>query len=198
MFCSSHIFVFWFLVFWSFFICMIFIPFFRLADLVLQNENKDYIIFSYFHNFVSKWPKTKNEKLDERKNYEQKLFKKISQCHSLLLVDKKTVAAKQQKIGGINLTTEIHLFESETSKSKTRSLVSSVPFLDPTAQTSLVALARILQTTPPLPPLSSATRSRINSPEKIMNKQLVIHVCILSFQFSIWLCIFIWSSFKCD
>ena len=51
--------------------------------------------------------------------------------------------------------------------------VESVPFLDPTAQTSLVALARILQTTPPLPPLSSATRSRINSPEKIMNKQSV-------------------------
>ena len=103
----------------------------------------------------------------------KKSIQNFSQCHSLLLADKKTVAAKQQKIGGINLTTEIHLFESETSKSKTRSLVSSVPFLDPTAQTSLVALARILQTTPPLPPLSSATRSRINSPEKIMNKQSV-------------------------
>ena len=105
------------------------------------------------------------------KKLSTKTIQNFSQCHSLLLVGKKTVAAKQQKIGGINLTTEIHLFESETSKSKTRSLVSSVPFLDPTAQTSLVALARILQTTPPLPPLSSATRSRINSPEKRRNKQ---------------------------
>ena len=142
---------------------------------------------------------TKNQtrKMGWTKKLWTKIIQKISQCHSLLLVDKKTVAAKQQKIGGINLTTEIHLFESETSKSKTRSLVSSVPFLDPTAQTSLVALARILQTTPPLPPLSSATRSRINSPEKIMDKQLVIHACIRSFQFSIW-SFFVWNSFKFD
>ena len=59
-----------------------------------------------------------------------------------------------------------HYFESWTSKSKTKSLVSSVPFLEPTAHTSFVELARILQTTPPDPPLSKATRSRINSPEK--------------------------------
>ena len=38
-------------------------PFFRLAHLALQNVNKDYIIFSYFHNFVTKSdqkPRTKN------------------------------------------------------------------------------------------------------------------------------------------
>jgi hypothetical protein len=63
-------------------------------------------------------------------------------------------------------------FDSCTSKSKTNSLVSSVPFLEPTAQTSLVALARILQTTPPLPPLSRATRSRRNSPNKKYIKML--------------------------
>ena len=37
--------------------------FFRPAHLALQNVNKDYIIFSYFHNFVAKSdkkPKTKN------------------------------------------------------------------------------------------------------------------------------------------
>ena len=37
--------------------------FFRLAHLALQNVNKDYIIFSYFNNFVTKSdqkPKTKN------------------------------------------------------------------------------------------------------------------------------------------
>ena len=63
-----------------------------------------------------------------------------------------------------------HHLESWTSKSRTKSLVSSVPFRDPTAQTSLVELARILQTTPPLPPLSKATKSRMNSP-KNNNKQ---------------------------
>ena len=42
--------------------------------------------------------------------------------------------------------------------------VESVPFLDPIVQTSLVVLARILQTLPPLPPLSSATNFRINFP----------------------------------
>ena len=52
------------------------------------------------------------------------------------------------------------------SKSSTRSFVSSVPFLDPTAQISLVWLARIRHTTPPLPPEGSATRSRMNSPAK--------------------------------
>ena len=63
-----------------------------------------------------------------------------------------------------------HHLESWTSKSRTKSLVSSVPFRDPTAQTSLVELARILHTTPPLPPLSKATKSRMNSP-KNNNKQ---------------------------
>ena len=63
-----------------------------------------------------------------------------------------------------------HHLESWTSKSRTKSLVSSVPFRDPTAQTSLVEFARILHTTPPLPPLSKATKSRMNSP-KNNNKQ---------------------------
>ena len=53
---------------------------------------------------------------------------------------------------------------TSASKSSTSSLVSSVPFLEPTAHTSLVGLERILQTTPPEPPESRATRSRINSP----------------------------------
>ena len=42
--------------------------------------------------------------------------------------------------------------------------VGSVPLFDPTEQTSLVVLARILQTLPSLPSLSSATRSRIIFP----------------------------------
>ena len=46
------------------FSCMIFFPFFfHLAHLALENVNKDYVIFSYFHNFVAKSdqkPKTKN------------------------------------------------------------------------------------------------------------------------------------------
>ena len=68
-----------------------------------------------------------------------------------------------------------HHLESWTSKSRTKSLVSSVPFRDPTAQTSLVELARILQTTPPLPPLSKATKSRMNSPK---NNNITINVFI--------------------
>ena len=54
------------LVFWYFghFSCVIFFPgFFRLTHLALQNVNKDYVIFSYFRNFlpkVTKKPKTKN------------------------------------------------------------------------------------------------------------------------------------------
>lgn len=51
-----------------------------------------------------------------------------------------------------------------TSKSSTRSLVSSVPFRLPTAHTSFVFEALIRHTTPPLPPLSNVTRFRINSP----------------------------------
>ena len=64
--CSSHIFIFWFLVFWYFghFSCVIFFPFFfRLAHLALQNVNNNYIIFLYFCNFIGKNdqnPKTKN------------------------------------------------------------------------------------------------------------------------------------------
>lgn len=50
------------------------------------------------------------------------------------------------------------------SKSRTSSLVSSVPLRLPTAHTRRVSSARILQTTPPLPPLSKETKLRINSP----------------------------------
>ena len=53
---------------------------------------------------------------------------------------------------------------SSTSKSSTMSFVSSVPFRLPTAHTSLVLLALMRHTTPPLPPLSSAIRLRKNSP----------------------------------
>ena len=59
---------------------------------------------------------------------------------------------------------------TSASKSNTRSFVSSVPFLEPTAHTSLVGLERILQTTPPEPPESRATRSRINSPRNVKMK----------------------------
>ena len=53
---------------------------------------------------------------------------------------------------------------SSTSKSNTISLVSSVPFRLPTAQTSLVFEHRSRQTTPPLPPESSVTKFLRNSP----------------------------------
>ena len=55
-------------------------------------------------------------------------------------------------------------FSNGASKSSTRSFVSSVPFLEPTAQTNFVGLALIRHTTPPLPPLFNATKSRMNSP----------------------------------
>lgn len=63
MFASFHFGIFVFSYF-GHFSCMIFFPvFFRLAHLALQNVNKDYIIFSYFHNLGAKSdqkPKTKN------------------------------------------------------------------------------------------------------------------------------------------
>lgn len=55
------------------------------------------------------------------------------------------------------------LFES-TSKSSTKSFVSSVPLRLPTAHTNLVSLPRMRHTTPPEPPLSKATRFLMNSP----------------------------------
>lgn len=59
----------------------------------------------------------------------------------------------------------ISVFELESiSKSNTKSFVSSVPFLLPTAHTNFVSFARILHTTPPEPPLSNDTRFLINSP----------------------------------
>ena len=46
LFRSSHIFVFWFLVFWSLKMRDFLSAFFRLAHVALQNVNKDYVIFS--------------------------------------------------------------------------------------------------------------------------------------------------------
>ena len=66
LFLSSHIFVFWSLVFWSLYLCDFLSVFFCLAHLALQNENKDYVIFLYFSNCWQNWPKTKNEKCDEQ------------------------------------------------------------------------------------------------------------------------------------
>ena len=54
IFCSSHIFVFWFLVFWSLWLRDFLSDFFRLAHLALLNVNKDRIIFLYFCNIISK------------------------------------------------------------------------------------------------------------------------------------------------
>ena len=52
MYHSSHTIVSWY---FGPFSCVIFFPFFFcLAHLALQNVNKDYIIFSYFCNFVAK------------------------------------------------------------------------------------------------------------------------------------------------
>ena len=53
MFYSSHTFVVWILVLWSL-CCVIFFPFFSVAHLAWQNVNKDYVIFSFFHNFIAK------------------------------------------------------------------------------------------------------------------------------------------------
>ena len=67
MFRSSHIFVFWFLVFWSLQLRDFLSLFSRLANLALSNENKDSVIVVYFCNFVAKSDqKPKNEKSDER------------------------------------------------------------------------------------------------------------------------------------
>ena len=63
LFRSSHNFVSWFLVFWSLCLRDFLSIFFRLAHLALQNVNKDYVIFLYFRNFVTKSDqksKTKN------------------------------------------------------------------------------------------------------------------------------------------
>jgi hypothetical protein len=64
IFCSSHIFVFWFLVFWSLWLRDFLSVFFGLAHLALQNVNKDYVIICIF---VTQSPKVnKNKKWDER------------------------------------------------------------------------------------------------------------------------------------
>ena len=62
MFSSSHIFVFWLLVFSSIYFRDFLSAFFSLAHLALQNVTKDYVIFLYFRNFIAKSdqkPKTK-------------------------------------------------------------------------------------------------------------------------------------------
>lgn len=68
----------------------------------------------------------------------------------------------KRELAMANITCSFHLLS--ISKSRTRSLVSSVPLRLPTAQTSRVSSARILHTTPPLPPLSKETKLRMNSP----------------------------------
>lgn len=57
-----------------------------------------------------------------------------------------------------------NFLQSSASKSNTISFVSSVPLRLPTAHTSLVLLQRTRHTTPPLPPLSRATKLRRKSP----------------------------------
>ena len=72
LFCSSHIFVFWFWYFGQFSCVMLFLLFLCLANLALQYVDKDYVIFSYFRNFVTKSdqkPKTKNGMNETFKTY---------------------------------------------------------------------------------------------------------------------------------
>ena len=66
MFRSSHIFVFWFSVFWSLQLHDFFFIFFHLVHLALQNVNKDYIIFLYFCNFVTKSDQKPKMKWDKQ------------------------------------------------------------------------------------------------------------------------------------
>lgn len=85
-----------------------------------------------------------------------------------------------------SLPSLVHL--SSTSKSSTSNLVSSVPFLLPTAHTSFTLEALILQTTPPLPPLSKLTRLRMKSPERrshsftVPSSELVITKFLLNWR----------------
>ncbi|KAG8224225.1 hypothetical protein J437_LFUL002681 [Ladona fulva] len=80
------------------------------------------------------------------------------------LVMGKVLEEMNSKITSYYKMSDIYL--ASTSKSSTNNLVSSVPFRLPTAHTSLVSLALILHTTPPLPPLPNATKFLMNSPEK--------------------------------
>ena len=63
MFRSSHIFVIWFLVFWVTLVALFSIRFFSIA---LQNVNKEFLIFSYFHIFVAKGDQKPKTKYDEQ------------------------------------------------------------------------------------------------------------------------------------
>ena len=67
--------IFSFFGFWYFghFSCVIFFPFFfHFAHLALQNVNKDYVIFSYFRNFMPKVTKTKKPKMGWTKHKSRK------------------------------------------------------------------------------------------------------------------------------
>jgi hypothetical protein len=70
-----------------------------------------------------------------------------------------------------------------TSKSNTSNFVSSVPFRLPTAHTNLVSDALILQTTPPLPPLSRSTRFRTNSPARNSKNWVFLWYQLIRLQF---------------
>merc|ERR1712051_848297 len=74
--------------------CMIFfLFFFHLAHLALQNVNKYYIIFSYFHNFVIKSdqkPKMKNWTKETFDMYRKNLFELVQTCSDLGLFSTET------------------------------------------------------------------------------------------------------------
>ena len=76
---------FWYFVHSS---CVVFFPvFFCLVHLALQNVNKDYIIFLYFHNFVAKSdqkPKTKNGMNETELDWLTSL-KLLSQIESIII-----------------------------------------------------------------------------------------------------------------
>ena len=56
--------------------CVIFSAgFFRLAHLALQNVNKDYVIFSYFRNFV--------EKIDQKTKVKNGMNETLLSCSTL-------------------------------------------------------------------------------------------------------------------
>ena len=91
----------------------------------------------------------------------------ISKCHQLF-EPSESLLATAELLSAVD--TELSDFvlsagdASSTSKSNTSSLVSSVPFRLPTAQTSFVFEHLRRHTTPPLPPDSSRTKSLTNSP----------------------------------
>lgn len=121
----------------------------------------DYFCSSFIHSFVNQNLFNFNylsiRKIENRDEPRHEVV--VTNEHITMRQRKRTRERKRKKI----IFFVFHYFTS-TSKSRTRSFVSSVPLRLPTAQTSFVSLARILHTTPPLPPLSSATRFLIKSP----------------------------------